>query len=175
MLDEHLPTGAAGLKMQADFFNDRSDQLNYSWQSFDTGGGRLLSVRIRRLTNTKEAKEAFSSKFRDLQNNHSKDKDDGGADTGSATTLSNAGDAAFSLPIAQRLTRSNSYGVQKYNVHGAYSYCRFKNVVIEVFWEGSLSSDRTSSQGASKVDTFGYAQTSGDARNIVVSVVSALT
>ncbi|GAA0283869.1 hypothetical protein GCM10009527_094950 [Actinomadura nitritigenes] len=174
ILRKSLPASAADLKENPDPFNNLRQELYYTWQSFAADRSRFLSVRIHRLASRKEAEQAYTYKLQHSQRDHSKAKGDGGANTGAATSISNMGDAAFSLPISQKMTGNTYDDNRKYDVHGTYLYCRTKNVTIEVFWEGAQTSSASSEHSAPTSDIFSYAQTTRDARNIVASVVRAM-
>jgi hypothetical protein len=169
-----LPASAAGLKEKPDPFNNARQELYYTWQSFGADRSRFLSVRIHRLASRREAGQAYTYKMQHSQHNHSKAKGDGGADTGAATSIANMGDAAFSLPISQKMTGDIYDDNRKYDVHGTYLYCRTKNVVIEVFWEGAQTPIASSAPSMPASDVFSYAQTTRDARGIVAPVVRAM-
>ncbi|MDL4813503.1 hypothetical protein QP089_04440 [Actinomadura sp. OS1-43] len=132
-----IPADVAKGKYWIDPFNDRTRELHFVWENFDSLHNRLLTVHVTRKASISKAKAKAAYVRDELADDHVREGRQV-VDTGRIKEIAHLADECMSFQIS----RENAARAipapdpAHYSMSGRYLYCRFKNVNMVIDWEG---------------------------------------
>lgn len=132
-----LPDDIAEGKLWTDPYNKPSRYATFSWTVVDARHNRLLTLHVTRKASIAEAKKQAAYVRKELANDRSQTGPQV-VRTGRIEEAEHIADECLGFRITRKNALSGVIGDSRYqySMSGRYLYCRFKNVNMEIDWEG---------------------------------------